>query len=280
MKAAAVAIGSAHGTPIRCRTRPMPTTKSPTPCENRGGRGSSSSAYGARRGRTRRRNSTPQGAVPGDTTLHRNRRAMTTVTRKPGSRARWASDAEVIARAGDEGRVRQRLVGEPAGRLRRRDPDQRQERRHQQEDGRDRGGEARAARIDACGSGHGCSSLRASDGGDGFGEGVTMRDAVETRPDGAGAVDHEGRGGLQHLVPGRQVRSMGQIDLDVAQTVVVCGVCVQHPPYLRAARAHLRAELHERRAGAELGRSGIRPVEAERAGDRACARLGGAGSLR
>ena len=44
---------------------------------------------------------------------------------------------------------------------------------------------------------------------------------------------------------------MREVDLEVVQAVGVCDVARQHPAHLRAACAHLGAELHERGVRAE-----------------------------
>ena len=105
--------------------------------------------------------------------------------------------------------------------------------------------------------------LHASDGGESFGEGVPVRDAVESRADGAGVVDDEGRRSLQHPVAGGEIGAVREIDLDMPEPVVAGGEVAEQPAHLRASGAHLRAELHQGRAGAEFPDRGIRRIEAK-----------------
>jgi hypothetical protein len=74
---------------------------------------------------------------------------------------------------------------------------------------------------------------------------MPMWHAVESSADVACIVYEKSRRRLQHLVAGGKIRTMCEIDLKVAQPVIVIGVGTQQAAHLRTARTHFGTELHQ-----------------------------------
>src|SRR4051812_4259062 len=97
------------------------------------------------------------------------------------------------------------------------------------------------------------------DAGKGAGDDVRADGAADPRTDGAVAVEHEGRGGLQDVEAVGQLGPPGKVDLHMAHASEVVGDGAEHPCGGRTGCAELGGELEQGGASAERGGSdGVR----------------------